>query len=388
MNPSFLPRPLIDARQAWAAVEIRATGSEAPAAEELQAFVPGLHKVLLTERSWLDNPSYMETLTPGSVLFLLPQTAFAEADLQEKLKNWQERGHLFGVRDFTPTDGDLGGLPQLASAVLFDVAAARQSLSLLLLNRLQAHGTRLLGCHVTEDVLQAWAVARGFSLLSQEFVVKRNELAPGESDPSKLKLLKLLSLVVQDAPTAELEDIFKQEPKLSYNLMRLVNSVSMGGSHAQITSFGQAITLLGRRQLQRWLQLLIYANQFGSSDPNPLMLMAALRGRLLDALVTATGALEELPDSGFMTGIFSLLDIQLSMPMSDILSALPLPEQVSAALTRRQGLLGSLLLAVEAIEQADSATAQSLLAKNLITPETFQNAAAAAYAWVTKLNLE
>jgi EAL and modified HD-GYP domain-containing signal transduction protein len=388
MNRQFFLRPLIDPRQAWSAIEIRGTGGEPPRIAEVQAIAPGLLKVLFADATWLQQPGYVDAFVPGSALFLLPQEVFATPELQDAFGKWQAKGHLFGVRDFVPGEGELGGLPGRASAVMFDVAASRKSISLLLLNRLQAHGIRLIGTNVVDDVLQSWAVARGFSLLSQEFVVRQNELAPGESDPSKLKLLKLLSLVVQDAPTPELEEIFKQEPKLSYNLMRLVNSVSMGGNHAQINSFGQAITLLGRRQLQRWLQLLIYANQFGSNDPNPLMLMAALRGRLLDALVAATGALEELPDSGFMTGIFSLLDIQLHMPMPDILGALPLPEPVTAALTRRSGVLGTLLQAVEAIERADLACAQPLLEKNGIGRETFQDAVAAAYLWVSKLNLE
>ena len=94
---------------------------------------------------------------------------------------------------------------------------------------------------------------------------------PVDADTTRLKLLKLLSLVVQDADTREIEEIFRQEPKLSYNLLRLVNSVAVGPK-TPITGFNQAITVLGRRQLQRWLQLLIYANQFGQAgQPNPLL---------------------------------------------------------------------------------------------------------------------
>ena len=194
--------------------------------------------------------------------------------------------------------------------------------------------------------------------------------------------------MVQDADTRQLEEVFKQEPKLSYNLMRLVNSVSMGGGQSPISNFGQAITRLGRRQLQRWLQLLIYAGQFGNAEPNPLMLQAALRGRLLDELTAKLSNDSEQHDYGFMTGIFSLLDIQLGIRMADIVTALPLNAEVHAALINRQGLFGELLIAVEAIEQRDFPTAIAALEKNGVTPEMLSSAQRTAFEWVSRLNIE
>lgn len=87
---------------------------------------------------------------------------------------------------------------------------------------------------------------------------------------SRIKLLEMLALVADDADTGKLEAIFRQEPKLSYSLLRLVNSAAIAPRNP-ITSFAQAINLLGRRQLQRWLQLLVYADPNNSQLPNPLL---------------------------------------------------------------------------------------------------------------------
>jgi len=103
-------------------------------------------------------------------------------------------------------------------------------------------------------------------------------------NPSQLALIRLLALVMEDAETSALESAFKTEPGLTVNMLRLTNSVSCGLS-TKITSLRHAITILGRRQLQRWLQLLVYTNPKGAGQGvNPLLQLAATRGRLMELL--------------------------------------------------------------------------------------------------------
>lgn len=127
-----------------------------------------------------------------------------------------------------------------------------------------------------------WAKANGCTLCTTEFLLSRH--LPGKkADLTRIKLLELLSLIVADADTAEIEGIFRQEPKLAYSLLRLVNSAA-NAPRSVITSFSQAINLLGRRQLQRWLQLLVFADQNSGQHANPLLQKAATRGRMMELL--------------------------------------------------------------------------------------------------------
>ncbi|MGV2482405.1 UNVERIFIED_CONTAM: EAL domain-containing protein, partial [Salmonella enterica subsp. enterica serovar Weltevreden] len=60
-------------------------------------------------------------------------------------------------------------------------------------------------------------------------------------------------------------------------------------------------------------------------------------------------------DQALVVGIFSRLDVMLSMPMASALKLLSLPPAVEAALLRREGFLGDLLTLAEACESSDDA---------------------------------
>lgn len=231
-----------------------------------------------------------------------------------------------------------------------------------------------------------WAIANQASLISDEYLVARQ--APnGKADVTRLKLLELLALVVSDADTPELEDIFRQEPKLAYGLLRLVNSAAMA-PRTPITSFGQAIQMLGRRQLQRWLQLLVYANAENSAAPSPLLLRAAMRGRLMEQLIAAIPGASEAdrqPDAAFMTGTFSLLDVLLNLSMADVLQQLPLPPAIHAALSSRSGALGEVLAVIAAADQRNYTLADNTLKQLRIDRDAFAASQATALEWTSRI---
>jgi len=243
----------------------------------------------------------------------------------------------------------------------------------------------LSGVKTLQD--RAWAFANNAALISAEFLLTRAR-EPLKPDMQRLHLLKLLSLTTQDADTAELEEIFRQEPKLSYSLLRLVNSAAMG-LRTPVQSFAHAISLLGRRQLQRWLQLLVYAATDSQEGPNPLLQWAAMRGRLMELAFQKISPPPQLaiePDSAFMTGIFSLLDVLLNLSMEDILAQLPVATPVKLALTERAGPLGELLRAIESAERRKTSAASQALTDLGIGCNEFIDAQMAAIHWAYRVS--
>ena len=189
-------------------------------------------------------------------------------------------------------------------------------------------------------------------------------------------VLQLLSLITHDADSREIENLVKQDAQLSYQLLRLVNSVAFSPGQ-RISSFNHAITMLGRKPMQRWLQLLLYARPEGG-DRSPLLPRAAMRAAFMEALFSTASA--ETREQAFMAGMFSLLDVMFNERMAKLLAPLHLPVEVNRALQERGGPFGLALRAVETAEKGDAPLAPAV-AEAAIDSDTWTQGLVKACRW-------
>jgi EAL and modified HD-GYP domain-containing signal transduction protein len=191
-----------------------------------------------------------------------------------------------------------------------------------------------------------------------------------------------------DAEARDIEITLKQDPHLSYQLLKLVNSVAFSLS-SKISSFTQAIALLGRRQLQRWLQLLLYARPKGEGDAaSPLMPRAALRAGLMENLARAAGGSKDMQDKAFMVGMFSLVEPLIGLPAAEVIKPLNLNEDVALAITEHQGQLGAWLAAIETAEAGLPDQTRAALAAAAISLATWATEQAGACRWAVQISRE
>lgn len=381
--------PYLDGEEAWKGLQV--VTSDGATINQEQSLALTLHHEaapLLNRFIWLVPISPpLNTVAdhwPTERTSLLVQSPGTEIQADD----WRQGLHL--LRDehrhlamalkpddpFPPADGPW-------DALVLSISHAR-SLSPAQLRSAGSHSTLIIS-EVKNRNDYLWATSHGASLVSNEYLLAR-DTPSGKPDMTRLKLLELLSLIVQDADTREMEDIFKQEPKLSYSLLRLVNSAALSG-HGHVDSFVQAINLMGRKQLQRWLQLLIYADPNNGQGPTPLLKQAACRGRTMELLQEALPADSRSPgDAAFMAGTFSLLDVLLSLPITEIVSQLPLAQTVKEALTLHDGPLGKLLAAIDMADRKDFHGASAGLTTLGIRPEAYMDAQIKALCWASKLD--
>ncbi|MDB5846941.1 MAG: hypothetical protein JWP29_693 [Rhodoferax sp.] len=167
--------------------------------------------------------------------------------------------------------------------------------------------------------------------------------------PSQAHVLQLINLVREQASTDEIEAVLKKDAVLGFNLMRLINSSGFG-LNQEITSFRQAVMLLGLKKLFRWAALLLTTSRNGT--PAAVGSMAVVRGRMMELLAHESMSAED-GDSAFVVGIFSLLDTMLGIPLDEALQLLSLPPPVVEALEHGTGPLGALLALARACEGED-----------------------------------
>jgi EAL and modified HD-GYP domain-containing signal transduction protein len=146
-----------------------------------------------------------------------------------------------------------------------------------------------------------------------------------------------------------IERIFRQNPELHIKLLQFMNSASFYTAQ-KITSIGQSIALLGYRNLQKWVTLLLFAGEGYDMKSTPLFERAVLRGRIMELLTGKVTHDTSTADTAFITGVLSLVDTLFQSPLESILKDLNLSEEINNALLHRDGLLGTLVSVIENLE--------------------------------------
>jgi len=309
----------------------------------------------------------------------------ADTALAERCTALRQRGYRLALAGYEGRDAT-ALLPHV-DIVGIDLATAGDLLSTIvppLVGFRQAGGNPLQLLATGVDTREQMAHCRdlGFNLFQGYYFARPRIVAGRHLSASQLSLIRLINLVAREADSAEIEAQFKREPALTVNLLRLVNAVGFGAVQ-KVESLPHAIAILGRRQLLRWLQLLLMASSGSGDAPerNPLLQLAAQRGHLMESL--AGHCRERLGDEAFLTGIMSLMPAALDLPIDDILAQIPVADSLRDALAAHRGALGRLLALTEHLDDGDWPGCDAVLAElPALTPATVSGSLAEAMAWL------
>lgn len=328
--------------------------------------------------------SMIEILPKERVVLELLETVEITPEIVQRCRELKSKGFTLALDDVEQYDEAYLPLLDVIDIIKLDLKQVDRKQLKQLVSDFRRHPVKLLAEKVDTQEEADYCKNLGFDLFQGYFYARPVVLAGKRADPQQLALLRLLGLLVGDADTTEIEQVFRVNPNLTYSMMRLVNSAACG-LPTPIHSVHQAIVVLGRKQLLRWLQLLLFASHDKQdAESSPLMQLAATRARFMELLAPAMHGV--LPDDAFMAGILSLLDSLMGISLTEILHELKLTDQVRAALLESTGTLGDLLALARALEEADFPRITSLQARHpgLLTG-MITEAELAATEWVHQL---
>ncbi|MDR3580709.1 MAG: EAL domain-containing protein [Oryzomonas sp.] len=365
-----------DATQATASVIINA----------LSGF--GLEKILGSHRGFIN----MELdLLMGDSLGLLPrdrvvlellETLAVTPQLVERCRALREEGYQLALDDheYDPAYEELYGIVDIVKVDLLQTPPPKLA---GMVERFRPYPVKLLAEKV--ETREEYRLCRelGFEYFQGFYFAKPSVMEKKRIDESGATLLKLMDLLIKDAELEVIERTFRQSPVLTYKLLLLVNSVSLG-LRGKIQNIRHAVAILGRRQLMRWAQLALFVSDTNGGPEHPLVEFAAVRAAFMEQVACRHPGLKDNRDAGeqaFLTGILSLLGSIFDIPLDEILANLSLSEAVKDALTTRSGALGDLLGLSEQLEQLDSRLGAEWLEEIGLTPEDVLQAQVKAYGW-------
>ncbi|MQA41126.1 EAL and HDOD domain-containing protein [Rugamonas aquatica] len=263
-------------------------------------------------------------------------------------------GFRFALDDVTGDTANVAALLPLVDYIKMDMRNLPLSTLMKLAPRFRQEQKKLVAEKVETREEFKNCLDLGFDYFQGYYFSKPVIMSGKKLSPSQLAVMELMTLVTSEADNQEIERAIKRDVSLALNLLRLVNTPAVG-ARQRIDSLSQAVTILGRRQLQRWLQIMLYAepSKRGHSM-TPLLMLATTRGRLLELLAgKLRPSQRNSADIAFTVGIMSLMDTLFGIPMSEILAQIPVNEEVSEALLYRGGFFGDLLKLAECIERIE-----------------------------------
>jgi EAL and modified HD-GYP domain-containing signal transduction protein len=333
---------------------------------------------------------YVRFLPADKVILEILETVKATPELLARVVELKALGFKFALDDVVAESDDVRKLVELVDVIKIDVKAVDPARLAGLTQALQRANKTLLAEKVeTVDEFQL-CLELGFEYFQGFYFARPAILSGKKIEPSELAILHLLELVNSEADNHTIELAVKRDALISLNLLRLVNTPA-AGVRGKIDTLGQALEVLGRRQLGRWLQILLYATPGAKVELNlPLLQMATTRGKMLELMSLKLHPGQRAgADMGFTVGIMSLTDALFSMSMKDILTTVDVADEVRAALLDREGEYGDMLNVVELLEKARSGKALTAALRNLdLTIKDLREIELAAFEWVNELAQE
>ncbi|MDR4519877.1 MAG: HDOD domain-containing protein [Nitrosomonas sp.] len=332
----------------------------------------------------------VELLPSNHVVLELKSTDKFDDELIAKCKELRKRGHQCALDSVVTLNDEIQRILPVINIVKIDVSKLGKENLASLVSQYKRWPVLLLAEKVETPELAKECLTLGFEMFQGYYFAKPENISGKRADPGKLSLLKLLQLVMSDSDIEEIDKEFKRQPGLSYNLLRMVNSAA-SGLPQKINSIKQSIVLLGRKQLQRWIQLLLYTNENSASGDdgmtNALLQTAATRGKLMELIAAVERPHDKThQERAFMVGILSLLDTLLGIEMQQIIDKLSIPEDMSNALLGRSGRLGQELKLIEASETNKTEMVKSLLGElGFLSQSKLTDLELEALGWVNRI---
>lgn len=285
-------------------------------------------------------------LRPETTVLEILETVHSDAAVLAGINAFRQRRFRIAIDDYVSASHD-EGLIGAADIVKIDLtlepadrldqtvaALARRKLQIIaekVETRQQFEHCRALGI----QGFQGYWFQRPETFVARK--ARSDQLAP---------MQVLSALQDPECTVGTLERLVSQDLSLVYRLLRVINS-SYYNLPRRVSTVHQAIRMLGMDNLRRLCAIVAVAAF--DDRPQELLVNALIRARMCE-LLAVTGEADHSSEL-FFAGLLSHLDALLGTSTEEAVRSLPLPQDLSSALTSMSGPIGVKLKAVVEFER-------------------------------------
>jgi c-di-GMP-related signal transduction protein len=283
-----------------------------------------------------------DTLMKGLVT-LLPATTTvvevlesvpADRDVVAACQSLQDAGYTLALDDYIAND-PREALAEMADIIKVEMQLTTEEQQAAMIKRFGRGNCRMLAEKIETQAEFVRARDQGF-VYFQGYFFRRPEMMNTHDMPAnRMNYLRMLQEVSRpELDVRALEKLVKAEASVCYRLLRYLNS-SMFAFQNEIHSVRHALSILGERDVRRWVRL-VAAVGAGQERTSDLVLSALVRGQFGEFLAPHVPHGES---DLFLLGLLSLIDAMLEMPMAEVLEKIPLDNPTKAVLLGQPSVL-------------------------------------------------
>ena len=302
-----------------------------------------------TEKNLLNRAPQL--LPADSIVVEILETVQPTPAILEAVQELKDEGYKIALDDFVLLPG-YEPLIDMADIIKVDFRITEDPGERKRLREILPGHVRLLAEKIETEEEFHQALEYGYVLFQGYFFCKPVVLHKKKLTSNALSQIRLLKEVNrQDFDFSAIINVISSDTNLVHKLLTYINSVGIGLTY-HISNLRQAAVLLGSGGMRRWVTL-ISLQTFSEDKPPELFTISLLRAKFCELIAHEIKRPDLTPDTGFLLGMFSLLDVLLSQPMEEVLKEVGLSSELNAALLGEDNILRHVLDLVIAYEQGD-----------------------------------
>ena len=302
-----------------------------------------------TEKNLLNRAPQL--LPADSIVVEILETVQPTPAILEAVQELKDEGYKIALDDFVLLPG-YEPLIDMADIIKVDFRITEDPEERKRLREILPGHVRLLAEKIETEEEFHQALEYGYVLFQGYFFCKPVVLHKKKLTSNVLSQIRLLKEVNrQDFDFSAIINVISSDTNLVHKLLTYINSVGIGLTY-HISNLRQAAVLLGSGGMRRWVTL-ISLQTFSEDKPPELFTISLLRAKFCELIAHEIKRPDLTPDTGFLLGMFSLLDVLLSQPMEEVLKEVGLSSELNAALLGEDNILRHVLDLVIAYEQGD-----------------------------------
>ena len=232
----------------------------------------GFKRLTGNTRVFLDlDPGVMNgdilALLPKNSIFHVPERDALDKEVLLKAAMLKKQAYQIAI-DYTPSARGLSPLHRIADFVRINASSPSAAAVAPTVALFKGLSTGLIAGGVEDGESFTRCRDLGFELFQGPFFMKSSGDGSPSISSSQEVLLRLFNDLRANKDVAVIERTFKDSPKLAYGLLQLMNSAFFRAGR-KIASIGQAITLLGYENLQKWVVLLLFTVDHRDAQSHP-----------------------------------------------------------------------------------------------------------------------